>query len=74
MDAAGAAALRARIEQHQQWLLAGTVRDGSQDSHDPHAHCLVSLGEGVRVYADGNTRFVKRLIDGTWLIEPGQAD
>ena len=28
MDAAGAAALSARIEQHQHWLQAGTVRDG----------------------------------------------
>jgi hypothetical protein len=73
MDPAGAAALRARIQQHQQWLLAGTVRDGVQDAHDPHAHCLVELREGLRIYADDSGRFVKRLTDGAWLIEPGRA-
>ena len=52
MDAAGAAALRLRIEQHQHWLEAGTVRDGVQEAHDPHARWLLEIHDGLRVYAD----------------------
>jgi hypothetical protein len=73
MDAAGAAALSARIEQHQHWLQAGTVRDGIQDPHDPHAHCLIELQEGLRIYADDSGPFFKRLTNDTWLLEAGRA-
>jgi hypothetical protein len=73
MDPAGAAALRARIEQHQHWLQAGTVRDGVQDLHDPHAHCLVELQDGLRIYADDSGPFCKRLTNDTWLLEAGRA-
>jgi hypothetical protein len=73
MDAAGAAALSARIEQHQHWLQAGTVRDGIQDSHDPHAYCLIELQEGLRIYADDSGPFFKRLTNDTWLLEAGRA-
>jgi hypothetical protein len=73
MDAAGAAALRVRIEQHQHWLEAGTVRDGVQESYDPHARWLLEIHDGLRVYADDTGRFVKRLTDGAWLLEQGRA-
>ena len=73
MDAAGAAALRVRIEQHQHWREAGTVREGVQEAHDPHARWLLEIHDGLRVYADDTGRFVKRLRDGAWLLEQGQA-
>ncbi len=73
MDAAGAAALSARIEQHQHWLQAGTVRDGIQEPHDPHAYCLVELQEGLRIYADDSGPFFKRLTNDTWLLEAGRS-
>ena len=73
MDAAGAAALRLRIEQHQHWLGAGTVREGVQEAHDPHAQWLLEIHDGLRVYADDTGRFVKRLTGGAWLLEHDKA-
>ena len=71
MDAAGAAKLRWRIEQQQHWRQAKAVLDGRQPSVDPDMEELVSVGEGIRVYAErdtseGRLRLCKRLTDGVW--------
>ena len=71
MDAAGAAKLRWRIEQQQHWRQAPAVLDGRQPSVDPDMDELVSVGDGIRVYAerstsDGRMRLCKRLVDGVW--------
>ena len=71
MDAAGAAKLRWRIEQQQHWRQAQAVLDGRQPSVDPDMEALVSVGDGIRIYAERNTsegplRMCKRLVDGVW--------
>jgi hypothetical protein len=65
VDANGARALSARIEQHQHWREASAVRDGRQPSTDPDAGILVGIVGGVRLYADG---LEKRLVDGAWVV------
>ena len=66
MDAAGADAVRIRIERHQHWLEAPAVRDGLQPARDPHAQWLLSHGDGIRLYADERGSFEKRLSEGAW--------
>jgi hypothetical protein len=71
VDAAGAAKLRWRIEQQQHWRQAEAVLDGRQPSVDPDMEELVSVGDGIRIYAerdtsDGRLRLCKRLIEGVW--------
>jgi hypothetical protein len=63
VDANGARALKARIDQHQHWREADAVRDGRQPATDPDASDLVALDVGVRRYRDG---LEKRLVDGGW--------
>jgi hypothetical protein len=71
MDAAGAAKLRWRIEQQEQWRLAESVLDGRQPSVDPDIDDLVSFDRELRVYSgpkmrNGATHLCKRLVDGVW--------
>ena len=71
MDAAGAAKLRWRIEQQQHWRQAPAVVDGRQPSVDPDMEELVSVGDGLRLYAERRTsegvlRMCKRLVEGVW--------
>jgi hypothetical protein len=77
VDAAGAAKLRWRIEQQQHWRQAPAVQDGRQPSVDPDMEELVSVGDGIRVYAqrrtsEGVLRLCKRLVEGVW--ENGTVD
>ena len=65
MDANGARALTARIEQHQHWREAPAVHDGRQPATDPDARELVGIVDGVRLYAGG---LEKRLVDGAWVV------
>jgi hypothetical protein len=79
MDAAGAAELQKRIEEHQHWRQAAAVRDGRQPPADPDAEELEEIGDGVRLYGreeqlltvDGRPalvtfRVAKQLVDGHW--------
>lgn len=72
MDGAGAEVLALRIEQHSHWRQAGSVLDGRLPARDPDRESLVSVGNGIRVYArevtrDGNRlRLCKRLVNGIW--------
>ena len=71
MDAVGAAKLRWRIEQQQHWRQAQAVLDGRQPSVDPDMEELVSVGDGIRIYAEratseGRLRLCKRLVEGVW--------
>ncbi len=65
--------LAQRIEQHSHWRQAESVLDGRQPARDPEGESLVSIGDGIRVYAQPVTRdsarFCKRLVNGIW--EPG---
>jgi hypothetical protein len=75
MDATGAEMLALRIEQHSHWRQAESVLDGRQPARDPDRESLVSVGNGIRVYAQQVTRdgsrlsLCKRLVNGIW--EPG---
>ena len=45
--------------------------DGRQPSVDPDMEELVSVGDGIRIYAErstseGKLRLCKRLVDGVW--------
>jgi len=72
MDPAGAAALRARLEQQQHWRLAPAVLEGRLPGSDPDAQALVEIRGDERLYEDGDGPFVKRLIAGAWeRFEPG---
>ena len=71
MDAAGAATLRWRIEQQEQWRLADAVLDGRQPAVDPDIEDLVTFERGLRIYVgrkmrDRATHLCKRLVDGVW--------
>ena len=66
MDAAGAEALRLRIEQQEHWRMAAAVRDGRQAPIDPDLHALREFRGNERVYEDGVASFVKRLTGGGW--------
>ncbi len=77
MDAAGAVKLRWRIEQQQHWRQAQAVLDGRQPGTDPDTEQLVSIGDGIRIYAervtrDRTVRVCKRLVAGVW--EAGTID
>ena len=60
------------IEQHSHWRQAESVLDGRQPARDPDCESLVSLADGIRVYAQQVTRdgsrlsLCKRLVDGIW--------
>ena len=64
--------LARRIEQHSHWCQAESARDGRQPARDPDRESLVSLGSGIRVYAQQVTRdgsslsLCKRLVNGIW--------
>jgi hypothetical protein len=71
VDAAGAECLRKRIEQHQHWRQAQAVIDGRQPSIDPDLDQLETVDDGIRLYAERETRVgkvrpCKRLVDGFW--------
>jgi hypothetical protein len=75
MDAAGAEILAWSIEQQGHWCQAESVLDGRQPPRDPDRESLVSVGDGIRVYAEKMTRsgsrlrLCMRLVDGA--SEPG---
>jgi hypothetical protein len=67
MDAAGAAALQARLDQQRHWQLARAVQEGRQQRADPDMHALLEFRGDERLYHDEHDGpFVKRLIDGAW--------
>ena len=66
MDASGAAALRLRIEQEEQWQSAEAVREGRQPPVDPDSYALRELRGDERVYRAGVGSFAKRLVGGAW--------
>jgi hypothetical protein len=72
MDAAGAERLARTIEHHSHWRQAQSVIDGRQPARDPDRESLVSVGDGIRVYAQQLTRdggrlsLCKRLVNGVW--------
>jgi hypothetical protein len=73
MDAAGAANLRWRIEQQEQWRLAAAVLDGRQPAVDPDIEDLERFEHGLRIYhsrtiRDRTMQLCKRLIGGVWEI------
>ena len=67
MDPAGAAVLKARIEQQEQWRAAAAVREGRQAHVDPDLPALRELRGTERVYQDGLESFMKRLIGENWV-------
>ncbi len=76
MDPTGAETLARTIEQHSHWRQAESVLDGRQPARDPDRESLITVGDGIRVYAqerrtrDGSTlSLCKRLVNGIW--EPG---
>jgi hypothetical protein len=73
MDGNGARHLRRRLESHEHWRQAETVREGTQPMADPDVHELVELGEGLRRYRGG---LRKRLVEGCWVTdeEPSAMD
>jgi len=66
MDPAGAAVLRARLEQQQHWRLAPAVLEGRLPGSDPDVQALRDIRNDERRYEDRDGPFVKRLIDGAW--------
>jgi hypothetical protein len=63
MDVDGAAVLRQRIELHQHWRSARSVREGRQCAADPDSHLLAEVRGNERHYVDGS---VKLLVNGRW--------
>jgi hypothetical protein len=76
---AGAEVLRFRIEQHEHWQQARSVRLGTQAASDPEAYLLESCKPLLRVYRverkvefyEGQralviSRLRKHLVDGEW--------
>jgi len=77
MDAAGAAALKQRLEEQQHWRQARAVCEGRQSATDPDRDELDELGVGYRLYSFGGgqgRRIIKRLVDGFWQAETGGLD
>ena len=78
MDAAGAAALRRRLEEQQHWREAQAVRDGRQPCVDPDRAELIELGDGYRLYSfiGAGRRIVRKSLAGEfWQFEAiGPAD
>ena len=66
VDAAGAAALRPRIEQQEHRQSAEAVRDGRQPPVDPGSYALRELRGDERVYQAEVGSFAKRLVGGAW--------
>ena len=69
MNAAGAEALRLRIEQQEHWRSAAAVRDGLQPGVDPDSHALVEIGYHERTYEAEAGRFTKRMVRGVWKLD-----
>jgi hypothetical protein len=78
VDAAGAAALRRRLEEQQHWSQAQAVRDGRQPLVDPDRDELEQLGDGFRLYRfrGAGGRLVRKSLAGEfWHAEAiGPAD
>jgi hypothetical protein len=66
MDPAGAAALRARLEQQEHWRLAPAVVEGRLPRSDPDAPALREIRGDERLYEAADGQFLKRLVDGAW--------
>jgi hypothetical protein len=48
--------IASRIEQRTHWCQAESVLDGCQPPRDPDRESLVSVGDGIRIYAEQITR------------------